>query len=247
MGIFTDQVAVVTGASRGIGKAIAVALGREGAHIAAVAQNPERLDALKAEFEGQGIACSVWPLSLRDSAAASETIGKIATDRGRLDILVNNAGITRDGLLMRMSDEQWNEVIEVNLRGAYACAKAALKPMMKARSGRIVNITSVVGLMGQARQTNYAASKAGLVGFTKALAREVASRNITVNAIAPGFIVSDMTGALNDEQQEKIKSQIPLGRFGAAEDIAATVAFLAGPSGAYITGETIRVDGGLYI
>jgi 3-oxoacyl-[acyl-carrier protein] reductase len=247
MGIFTDQVAVVTGASRGIGKAIAVALGREGAHIAAVAQNPERLDALKAEFEGQGIACSVWPLSLRDSAAASETIGKIATDRGRLDILVNNAGITRDGLLMRMSDEQWNEVIEVNLRGAYACAKAALKPMMKARSGRIVNITSVVGLMGQAGQANYAASKAGLVGFTKALAREVASRNITVNAIAPGFIVSDMTGALNDEQQEKIKSQIPLGRFGAAEDIAATVAFLAGPSGAYITGETIRVDGGLYI
>jgi 3-oxoacyl-[acyl-carrier protein] reductase len=243
---FESQVAIVTGAGRGIGHAIAMKLAGEGARVACVsrtAKNAQRtadeINAHKADM------AKSYAVDVADHAAVQETAGQILQDFGRADILVNNAGVTRDGLSMRMPVEDWDVVIETNLRGAFNFVQAIERTMIKQRSGRIINISSVIGLIGNAGQTNYAASKAGLIGFTKSLARELASRAITVNAVAPGFIATDMTGSLSEEIQKKIQAQIPLGRVGQPEEIAQAVAFLASAEAAYITGQVLCVDGGM--
>ena len=231
----TGKVALVTGASRGIGRAIALALGRAGASLALVATNEERLRQVAAEA---GAGALVLPCDVVDIAAAIDRAGAV-------DILVNNAGITRDNLLIRMKDEEWSRVIEVNLTAAFAAIKAASRHMLRKRWGRIINITSISGITGNAGQANYAAAKAGLIGLTKSAAKELASRNITVNAIAPGFIETDMTGALGDEIKAKAVETIPLRRFGKPDEIAAAAVFLASDQAAYVTGQVIVVDGGL--
>ncbi|OEU59339.1 MAG: 3-oxoacyl-[acyl-carrier-protein] reductase [Desulfuromonadales bacterium C00003094] len=245
--MFQDKVAIITGSSRGIGRAIALHLASQGAIIVASARNIAALEALVSDIEGQGgkaLAVSGDVGLSKDVEAlfiaAKETFG-------RVDILVNNAGITRDGLLMRMKDEDWDAVLDTNLKGAFYCCRAAAKIMSKQRSGRIINISSVVGEMGNAGQANYAASKAGLIGLTKSIAREMARRNVTVNAIAPGFIVTDMTDALSDQVKEGLQSQIPLARLGEAQDIAHAVAFLASEQAGYITGQVLGVNGGMYM
>jgi 3-oxoacyl-[acyl-carrier protein] reductase len=245
--MFQDKVAIITGSSRGIGRAIALHLASQGAIIVASARNIAALEALVSDIEGQGgkaLAVSGDVGLSKDVealfVAAKETFG-------RVDILVNNAGITRDGLLMRMKDEDWDAVLDTNLKGAFYCCRAAAKIMSKQRSGRIINISSVVGEMGNAGQANYAASKAGLIGLTKSIAREMARRNVTVNAIAPGFIVTDMTDALSDQVKEGLQSQIPLARLGEAQDIAHAVAFLASEQAGYITGQVLGVNGGMYM
>jgi 3-oxoacyl-[acyl-carrier protein] reductase len=242
-----DEVALVTGASRGIGRAIADALGRAGATVVGTATSPAGAEAVGAAFAAAGIKGRGIVLDVSSDADVDAAIADIAAREGAVSLLVNNAGITRDGLLLRMKIEDWQQVIDTDLTSLYRCSKACLRGMMKARRGRIVNIGSVVGLMGNPGQANYCAAKAGLVGFTRALAREVGSRGITVNAVAPGFIETDMTAALSAAQRDSLVQQIPLERLGAAEDIAATVLFLCSPEAGYITGEVINVNGGMYM
>lgn len=238
------KTAIVTGGSRGIGKAIALRLSQEGADVAVcgIRSAPEEV---ASEIRAQG--CQALALMADVSRAEDvESLVKTALDAwGKIDILVNNAGITRDNLLLRLKDDEWDAVLDVNLKGAFHGIKAVARPMMKARSGRIINVSSVVGLIGNAGQANYAASKAGLIGLTKSAARELASRNITVNAVAPGFIPTDMTAELTDDVKAKLIAQIPLGDLGRPEDVAAAVAFLASDDAAYITGQVITVDGGM--
>ena len=243
---FENQNAIVTGAGRGIGHAIALRLAAEGARVACVSRSEENakrtadeLNILRAD-SGKHYAVDV-----ADHAAVQKAGAQILQDFTKIDILVNNAGVTRDGLAMRMSIEDWDAVINTNLRGAFNFTQSIIRAMIKQRSGRVINITSVIGLIGNAGQTNYAASKAGLIGFTKSLARELASRSITVNAIAPGFITTDMTAGLSEEIKKTIQSQIPLGKTGTAEDVANAVAFLASAEASYITGQVICVDGGM--
>jgi 3-oxoacyl-[acyl-carrier protein] reductase len=238
--LLESKVAVVTGAGRGIGKAIAVRLAAEGAKVACCGRTLANVEATVAGIDGKAYAVDV-----ADSKQVIETCEKILKDFGRVDILVNNAGVTRDQLLMRMSDEDWDTVLDTNLKGAFNFTKTLTRSFLKQRAGRIVNISSIIGLTGNAGQTNYAASKAGLIGFTKSVARELASRGITANAVAPGFIVTDMTQALGAEAQEALKSRIALGRLGTAEDVANVVLFLASDWASYVTGQVITVDGGL--
>ena len=243
------KVAVVTGASRGIGRAIALRLAREGAELALLARSEEGLSRVVSEARDLHRDRRVLPIAcdVGVSGSVQEAIEKIIGELGRIDVLVNNAGITRDNLLLRMSEEEWDEVLTVNLKSVFNLSKAVARHMLRSRSGRIVNVTSVVGLIGNAGQANYAASKGGIIAFTFSLARELASRGITVNAVAPGFIETDMTATMPEEARKSFSERIPLGRFGRPEDVAEVVVFLSGPSAGYITGEVIRVDGGLAI
>ena len=243
---FEDRVAVVTGAGRGIGHAIAARLASNGARVACVSRSEENAERTAEELNAaHADSAKAYAVDVAEHGAVEKAGAQILEDFGRVDILVNNAGVTRDGLAMRMSIEDWDGVINTNLRGAFSFTQAVMRAMIKQRSGRIINISSVIGLMGNAGQTNYAASKAGLIGLTKSLARELASRGITVNAIAPGYISTDMTNALNEEIQKSIQDKIPLKRVGTPEEIAAAVAFLASPEAGYITGQTLCVDGGI--
>jgi 3-oxoacyl-[acyl-carrier protein] reductase len=240
-------VAVVTGASRGIGRAIAHALGADGATVVGTATSAAGVAVVDADRERLGYPGYGFVLDVADPASV-QAFGSTLADAGLVPlILVNNAGITRDNLLLRMKDEEWDAVIDTDLTSVFRLTRLCLRGMTKARSGRIINITSVVALSGNAGQANYAAAKAGMIGFTKSLAREVGSRGITVNAVAPGLIATDMTDALNEDQKAQLVAQISLGRFGSVEEVAQVVAFLASPSAAYITGETINVNGGMYM
>jgi len=245
--MLTDQIALVTGASRGIGQAIAHALGKQGATVIGTATTEAGAKNISASLEAASIKGRGMVLNVADTESTSQCLKQVIDEFGAPDILVNNAGITRDGLLMMMKDDQWDEIINTNLNSIFRMSKAVIRPMMKKRSGRIINISSVVGATGNPGQTNYAAAKAGLVGFSKSLAREIGSRNITVNTVAPGFIDTDMTRELSEQQKDSLTSQIPLGRLGRPDEIAAAVLFLASPSAAYITGETIHVNGGMYM
>ncbi len=243
---FENQVAIVTGAGRGIGHAIALRLANEGARVASVSRSESNAQRTADEINAtRADAARAYAVDVADHAAVQAVAARILDDFGRVDILINNAGVTRDGLSMRMSIEDWDTVVDTNLRGAFSFAQAVMRSMIKQRSGRIINISSVTGLTGNAGQANYAASKAGLIGLTKTLARELASRGITVNAVAPGFIMTDMTDVLSDQVKEAILSKIPLGKFGEGADIAAAVAFLAAPEAKFITGQVLTVDGGM--
>jgi 3-oxoacyl-[acyl-carrier protein] reductase len=243
---FEGQVAIVTGAGRGIGQAIALRFATEGARVACVSRTDENANNVADQINGiHKDAAKPYAVDVSDHASVQKIGTRILEDFGRADVLVNNAGVTRDALAMRMSMEDWDSVININLRGAFSFTQAIIRPMIKQRSGRIINISSVIGLMGNAGQTNYAASKAGLIGLTKSLARELASRNITVNAVAPGFVITDMTSGLSDETKDTIHAKIPLGRTGTPEEIAGAVAFLASAEAGYITGQVLCVDGGI--
>lgn len=239
------QVAVVTGAGKGIGKAISLKLASLGASIALIGRNIDNLNVVKSQIEESGAKAKCYSVDVRNSENINETVDQVLTDFGQIDILVNNAGVTRDGLFMRMKDEDWDMVLDTNLKGAFYFSRAVVRPMMKKRSGCIINISSIIGLTGNAGQANYSASKSGLFGLTKSLAKEVASRGIRVNALAPGFIQTEMTDELNDKIKEQLKSEIPLGYFGQPEDIAGVVGFLSSSESRYITGQVLTVDGGL--
>ncbi|HUW83719.1 MAG TPA: 3-oxoacyl-[acyl-carrier-protein] reductase [Phycisphaerae bacterium] len=245
--LLKDQVAVVTGAARGIGRAISLALADEGAHIVAVDVLADVLDSTVGEITAKGVKAVARQVNVTDTEQVEQLFASVVSDFDRLDIMVNNAGITRDTLLLSMDDQQWDQVIQVNLRGVFLCTRAAAKIMLRQRYGRIVNMASVSGLMGNAGQANYAASKAGVVGLTKTVAKEMAKRKVTCNAVAPGFIKTDMTDALPEKVREQVKQLIPAGRFGLPEDVAAAVVFLASPQAEYITGQVLSVDGGLYM
>jgi len=244
--LLDGKVALVTGASRGIGRAIALKLASEGAKVAInYAGSTEKAEAVKAEIEAAGGEAMLCQADVSSGEAVAAMVDSVVERFGRIDILVNNAGITRDGLLARMKDEDFHAVLKTNLGGVYACTKAVTKLMMKQRSGRIVNMASVVGLMGNAGQSNYAAAKAGVIGFSKSMAKELASRGITVNMVAPGFIATDMTAAMTDKAREATLAGIPLGRAGQPEDVANAVCFLVSDSASYITGQVVNVDGGM--
>ncbi len=245
--ILQGEIALVTGASRGIGQAIALELGRQGATVIGTATSEKGAEAIAATLKENGVSGTGMALNVTDPESVAAVIAAITEQFGAVSILVNNAGITRDNLLMRMKDDEWNDIIDTNLTSVFRVSKAVLRGMTKARKGRIISISSVVGASGNAGQTNYAAAKAGLIGFTKSLAREVGARGITVNAVAPGFIDTDMTRALADVQKEALLKGIPLGRLGQPEEIAAAVAFLASPKAGYISGDTLHVNGGMYM
>lgn len=242
MANLTGKKALITGASRGIGEAIMLTLGNAGAEVIGTATSEKGAAAISENLKNHGIAGKGMVLNVADDTSIENLMNEV----GAVDILVNNAGITRDNLLMRMSDEEWDAIMQTNLRSVYKMSKSVLRAMMKNRSGRIISIASVVGAMGNAGQTNYAAAKAGIIGFTKSLAREVGSRGITVNAIAPGFIATDMTDALPQERKDALAKQIPMGKLGSAQNIADGVLFLAGDSGDYITAQTLHINGGMY-
>jgi 3-oxoacyl-[acyl-carrier protein] reductase len=247
MAMLDGEIALVTGASRGIGKCIALALGAEGATVVGTATSDRGAEAISAYLKEAGANGEGMNLNVTDSESIDNVFKAIADKYGAPGILVNNAGITRDNLLMRMKDDEWDDIINTNLKSVYRMSKAVLRPMMKARKGRIISIASVVGASGNAGQTNYAAAKAGIFGFSKSLAREVGARGITVNAVAPGFIDTDMTRVLPDDTKAALLGQIPLGRLGQPEEVAAAVVFLASPGAAYISGETLHVNGGMYM
>jgi 3-oxoacyl-[acyl-carrier protein] reductase len=241
------QIALVTGASRGIGQAIALELGRQGAQVIGTATSSDGAEKISQALKQNNVAGRGIVLDVNSTGSIAAAVSELEKSGATPTILVNNAGITRDNLLLRMTEEEWDAILDTNLKSVYRMSKACLRAMTKARWGRIISISSVVGAMGNAGQVNYAAAKAGLIGFTKALAREVGSRNITVNAVAPGFIDTDMTRALPEAQKEALLKQIPLGRLGRAEEIAQAVAFLASPQAGYITGTTLHVNGGMYM
>ncbi|MDR3377691.1 MAG: 3-oxoacyl-[acyl-carrier-protein] reductase [Verrucomicrobiae bacterium] len=245
MSELTSQIAVVTGAGRGIGRAIALKFAQAGADVAVISRTPENSEKVAAEIRALGRQAWAYAVDVAEAAAVGAAAEKILAACGKVDVLVNNAGVTRDGLLMRMADADWDTVLNTNLKGAFLVTKAFSRAMLKARTGRIINIASVIGLIGNAGQCNYAASKAGLIGFTKSCAREFAARGITVNAIAPGFIETDMTAELNETLRAEILKKIPLGTLGQADDIAAAALYLAGVSGRYVTGQVLTVDGGM--
>jgi len=247
MSSLQNEIALVTGASRGIGLAIALELGRQGARVVGTATSADGAQKIDAVLKENGVAGAGKVLDVTRPESVDALMQDLEKSGGAPSILVNNAGITRDGLMLRMSEEDWAAILNTNLTSVYRLSKACLRPMTKARKGRIISISSVVAATGNAGQANYAAAKAGIIGFTRSLAREVGSRNITVNAVAPGFIDTDMTRALTDAQRQGLLAQIPLGRLGAAEDIAHAVAFLASPHAAYITGTTLHVNGGMYM
>ena len=245
MSLLADKIAVVTGAGRGIGRAVALAYAKMGADVVCVSRTEENSAKVAAEVEAIGRRAWAVAVDVSDTAAVDAAAKGILESTGRVDILVNNAGVTRDNLLMRMSEEEWDTVIDTNLKGAFNFTKALTRPFIKQRSGRIINIASVIGLIGNAGQSNYAASKAALIGFTKSIAKELATRGITVNAIAPGFIETDMTAALSEKMRESILGNVPLERFGSPDDIAHAAVFLAMEPSGYITGQVLTVDGGM--
>ena len=247
MALLEGRVSLVTGASRGIGRAIAAAFAAEGAHVVLAARDTAKLAEAVAEIQAKGGKAEALALDVSDRASVEAGVAHVMAAHGRIDHLVNNAGVTRDNLLLRMKDEEWRQVLDTNLTGAFLCTQAVLKPMLKQKSGRIVTITSVVGLGGNAGQANYAASKAGVIGFTKSVAREVASRGITANAIAPGFIETDMTAAMSEKAREAVFAAIPLGRVGRPEDVAGAALFLVSDAAAYVTGQVLAVDGGFHM
>ena len=244
---FQDEVVMVTGSSRGIGKEIAQAFAQEGAVVMIIDVNAQLAEEVKNELTGRGLKAESFCCDVTNLQNVQEIVTKILDKYKRVDILVNNAGITKDNLLLRMSENDWDAVVNVNLRGPFVCTKAVTKAMMKARKGRIINIASIIGIRGNAGQANYAATKAGIIGFTKSVARELASRGITANAIAPGYIQTAMTAQLNDTVREELLKQIPLGLLGTAKDVAGACLFLASNEASYITGQTIVVDGGMAI
>jgi len=241
----SGQVALVTGAGRGIGRTIAETLSGAGAKIACVDVNEQTLADTVAAIAGAGGTAAVFPCDVTDSKRVGEVVDEVVAKWGALNILVNNAGVTRDNMLLRMRDDQWDLVLAINLRGTFLFTRAAVKPMLKARKGRIINIASVSGLMGNPGQANYSASKAGVIGLTRTIAREIASRDITVNAVAPGFIQTDMTAALGEDVIEQVKKEIPLGRMGCPQDVADAVLYLASEAAGFVTGQVLTVDGGL--
>jgi 3-oxoacyl-[acyl-carrier protein] reductase len=246
MSNFEGKIVLVTGASRGIGQAIALSLGNAGATVIGTATSDKGAAAISSTLKDNNISGQGLTLNVTSNEQIAEVMSTITDNYGAVDILVNNAGITRDNLLMRMKEEEWDDIMNTNLASVFKMSKAVLRGMMKKKAGRIISIASVVGAMGNAGQTNYAAAKAGIMGFTKSLAREVGTRGITVNAVAPGFIQTDMTDALPEEQKASLASQIPLGRLGSPDEIASAVLFLAGDGGAYITAQTLHVNGGMY-
>jgi len=245
MSQLANQVAVVTGAGRGIGRAIALKFGAEGADVVCISRTAENSEKVAQEVRATGRKAWAIALDVASAEAVTAAAEKILSEAGKVDILVNNAGVTRDGLLMRMSEADWDTVLDTNLKGAFLMTKAFTRPFIKQRSGRIINVASVIGLIGNAGQANYAASKAGLIGFTKSLARELASRGITANVIAPGFVETDMTSGLNEQLKAEVLKTIPLGQFGQPEDIAAAALYLATPAGRFVTGQVLTVDGGM--
>src|SRR5271163_2429031 len=244
---FSGKTALVTGASQGIGRAVALRLAQDGFHVALAARNEEKLKQVAAEIAAAGGHAEVFVLDIANEESIKTTAKVVLTHYGKLDVLVNNAGITRDNLLLRMKRADWDDVLQTNLTGTFLLTQALMGSMIKARSGRIINISSVVGRIGQAGQANYAASKAGLIGFTKSLARELASRGVTANVVAPGYIESPMTAVLDEKQNAAILSHIPLGRIGSDADVAHAVSFLASEGAGYITGHVLDVNGGMYM
>lgn len=243
-----DKIVLVTGGGRGIGRSISLRLAGMGATVGInYVSNADAAEQTLLAVREQGGEGFLSCFDVSDGGAVQQAVKEITESRGPVDILINNAGITRDGLMARMKDDDWDRVLDTNLKGAFTCSKAVMKGMMKKRWGRIINITSVIGFLGNAGQVNYAAAKAGLVGLTKSMARELAARNITVNCVAPGYIITDMTGMLNEESKDAILAQIPLAKLGIPEDVAAVVAYLASPESGYMTGQTLHINGGMYM